>query len=460
MSLKNTATNIAEYCKLYAQFIVVGGVTLILSLRLFLFVDDYSVNLIYWDQWDFLTPLFEGRDDLWTLFSWQHGPHRQGIGCFIIKLVALVTDWNTRADAFSIAAVVVIACILALILKYRLFGSIGYSDVVIPLFVLNLNQFEIFIGTANISLSALPLVLLLLYSISWTIKNKLMRYGFVVILNTLMLFTGFGLIIYPITWFMFGLDMYQEWREGHRILNWISIGVTVLMLLPLLLFLIDYRFDSGVPCFRLSRNYLSQYPTFMSFMFAKYLRMDLLSATTVSKVGGAILIFTFVVIFFFHLYENIRKKTPQSSRIDMIILILIGYSLLFSASTAIGRICLGLNFAMSSRYMTLLIPAFLGLYFHLNNISGVRSRNISVMVMILVLTISLLPFSERDLRGIEFYSVKKENWKQCYLENTDWSYCNKIAKLKVYPFIDERLQDRMEFLKENQLNLFSDTENK
>ena len=459
MRLKNTATCIAEYIKLYAKFIVVGGVTLLLSLRLFLFVDDNSVNLLYWDQWDFMTPLFEGRDDLWTLFTWQHGPHRQGIGFLIIKLVALVTNWNTRADAFSIAVAVVVACILALILKYRLYGSFGYSDVVIPLLVLNLNQFEIFIGTANISLSALPLVLLLLYSIGWTINNKLIRYGFVVTINTLLLFTGFGLLIYPITLFLFGLDMYLEWRGGHRILNWISIGVIVLMLISLFLFLNDYRFDSGVTCFRLSRNYLTQYPTFMSFMFAKYLRLDLLSATTVSKIGGAILIFTLVIIFLFHLYEIFRKKALRNSKIDKIILVLIGYSLLFSASTAVGRICLGLNFSMSSRYMTLLIPAFLGLYFHLNNISSVRFRNISVLIMILVLTFSLLPFSERDMRGIEFYSVKKENWKQCYLENTDWSYCNKKAKLKVYPVVDERIQDRMEFLKENQLNLFSDTEN-
>ena len=40
---------------------------LALAIRLFAFVDRYAVNLLYWDQWVFLTGVFDGADS-WTLF--------------------------------------------------------------------------------------------------------------------------------------------------------------------------------------------------------------------------------------------------------------------------------------------------------------------------------------------------------------------------------------------------------
>src|SRR5262245_63453362 len=87
---------------------IVALLFLALSIRLFVFVDRYAVNLVYWDQWDFLQGLFDGAD-AWTLFRWQHGPQRQGIGNLIIAVIYSATGWNGRADGAASAVALMVA---------------------------------------------------------------------------------------------------------------------------------------------------------------------------------------------------------------------------------------------------------------------------------------------------------------------------------------------------------------
>ena len=67
-----------------------------LAVRLALFIDRYAVNLLYLDEWDFLPGLFDGAD-AWTLFRWQHGLQRQGLGNLITAVVLEQTGWNGKA---------------------------------------------------------------------------------------------------------------------------------------------------------------------------------------------------------------------------------------------------------------------------------------------------------------------------------------------------------------------------
>src|ERR1039458_9983618 len=78
--------------------IVVSTVFLAAAVRLVLAVWRYSVNLLFWDQWDFYTPLFQ-HASLGQIFNWQHGVHREGIGLVLDKLVLESTRWNSRAEA-------------------------------------------------------------------------------------------------------------------------------------------------------------------------------------------------------------------------------------------------------------------------------------------------------------------------------------------------------------------------
>lgn len=73
------------------------SVLVFVLLRWFFLINKYSINMLFWDQWDFLGALFENKGPC-ELFSWQHGPHRQGIGFFLTKIVADLSGWNTRVE--------------------------------------------------------------------------------------------------------------------------------------------------------------------------------------------------------------------------------------------------------------------------------------------------------------------------------------------------------------------------
>jgi len=88
-----TVAGVNRVFSLVAVVIAVVG----LGYRLFRFISEYGVNVLYYDQWDFLTPLFDGRGSLLTLFSWQHGPHREGLGLVLDAFLYPATNWNTRA---------------------------------------------------------------------------------------------------------------------------------------------------------------------------------------------------------------------------------------------------------------------------------------------------------------------------------------------------------------------------
>lgn len=83
---------------------LLGLAFVVLAVRLGHFVDRFAVNLVFWDQWDFLQGLFDDAS-LWELFRRQHGPHRQGVANLLIAGEYALTGWNGRADA-ALAAIV------------------------------------------------------------------------------------------------------------------------------------------------------------------------------------------------------------------------------------------------------------------------------------------------------------------------------------------------------------------
>src|SRR5262245_16026508 len=106
-----------------------------MAVRLAIFVNRYAVNLVYWDQWDFLQGLFDGAD-AWTLFRWQHGPQRQGIGNLIIAVIYSATGWNGRADAAASAVALIVAAAAGLWLVKRVCGPLRPWDAIVPLIFL------------------------------------------------------------------------------------------------------------------------------------------------------------------------------------------------------------------------------------------------------------------------------------------------------------------------------------
>lgn len=130
-----------------------------MGVRFFHLISQYAVNVLFWDPWDFDDATLFQQHSIWEMFRWQHGWHRQGLGALLQKLIEPRIHWNGRYEAFFLGAVIVAVAVLALLLKMRLYGAIGCSDVIIPLLFLTPLQYEALVWSPNPSQCSLPLLL-------------------------------------------------------------------------------------------------------------------------------------------------------------------------------------------------------------------------------------------------------------------------------------------------------------
>src|SRR5215831_5809662 len=101
MDGKGLPVQTARYRRIIVAAIAIAFT--VLGIRLYAFINRSAVNVMFWDQWDFLSGLFEGAT-AWRIFFWQHGPERQGLGGLLIKAVYVLSDWDDRAHAFASGA--------------------------------------------------------------------------------------------------------------------------------------------------------------------------------------------------------------------------------------------------------------------------------------------------------------------------------------------------------------------
>ncbi len=432
--------------------LAIAAVIATLGSRFFLVIWKYSINVFFYDQWEYLTPFFRHQPSLTELFFLQHGPHREGIGLFADKFLYPLTHWNARVDSFLIGGTIFAAMLLALRLKCKLYGKLSYSDLAIPLIFLTLQQYEMLVGSSNPACSGLPLLMMMLYCLALLGRNRLLRYSFVLLLNFLLIFTGYGLFMGAVTVGIFLLECYWSWRHMTSTpfaLPLAGLGVAAVSLAS---FFVHYTFSPGVDCFEIPHHHLLQYPRFMALMFAGFVVPRPLHVSWgMTLLGAAILLFV-VGIFCWHLLHLVKDARHDAHLIGVVLL---GYCLLFSANASVGRLCLGPQLAFSSRYVTLMIPAFLAIYFYLLSRSWHGKRNFVLALGVLL----LLPAAVRKpWADIRWYSEGKRNWASCYVRTENIHYCDQSANFWLHtPFEEIGLQEKLDYLKQHRLNLFSET---
>jgi hypothetical protein len=419
--------------------------------RFFALIDTYAVNLLFSDQWDIYDPLFR-EQGLWALFSQQHGPHRQGLGAIVIAIIAGLTQWNSRADAFTVGSIITGAMLAALYLKRRLFGALSITDAIIPLIFLTTTQYESLVITPNPAHGALPVLLVLLSALAWSLRHSLARYTAIVVLNFLLIFTGFGLFMGLITPPLLALDTYQQARD-RRGKAWVppfaALGAA---LASIYAFSIGYVFEPAIACFRFPHQRPLEYPWFVGLILARFLGVSYGPAMALASVLGSALLVLMVGVLIYHLIILARSGL-RDRYISMAIVLLIGYSLVFCANTAIGRICAGPGSSQSSRYMTLLIPAFFGLYIHLQTLRRAPVRY-AALALCAALLLPLPSHTRDDIQVTRGFTDGKLLWKACYLRTENIKRCDSEAKFLVYP-TSPALKERLAYLKQHQLNLFA-----
>ncbi len=418
------------------------------GVRLFRFIDRHAVNVLFWDQWDYLQGL-RRHVGLWDLFSWIHGPHRMGLGYLFIAAVYRASGWDNRAEAFATAGLFVVTLALALILKHRAVSPLTWADACIPALVLTTAQFEVFIGTPNAAHGPLPLFLVVLSPFLWLVPRGPLRALLGGALVLCAAFTGFAIFLVPGLIALFCLDALRA-AEGQAGGRWWDAAGAILSAAALALFFHGYRFASAAECFQFPDPRPLRYVPFAGLIVARPLRLVRLVpvarfigpacfvlAAGMATAGGALVL---------------RRTRTLLART---IFLFASFSTLFVLDSAVGRVCLGMGLALSSRYVPYVTPLWLAAWFALSSGASrsVLARRVAASVALaLLFDQALIP---DDVQTIRWYSEGKARWRACFLASGDESACNASTRFRVYPVEGAPQVEAMRrYLRDNRLNLY------
>jgi hypothetical protein len=432
------------------ESIVVLAAFAALSARLVVLISQYAVNVFFMDQWDFNEVTLFQKHSLWEMFRWQNGPHRQGLGAILSFLIDPLFHWNSRTESFLVGAIVILATGCALWLKRRLFGDFAFFDVCIPLILLTPLQYETLYITANLAHGPLPLLLVVLFCLAWTIANIYLRLSLVLLINFFAIHTGFGFFLGLITPaaifadYCLNLRFLQKGRRLFLISLLVSIG-------SLMSFFVNYHFETSVDC---SPNLFQSPLSYAQFLWLMYANTFAAKGTGVFAVSVGVVLFALVCAAIFVSVATLRTSASSDRTAHLIAAILLAFCLLFSANAAYGRSCLGIGVAQVSRYVIYMECGLLGLYFFLLKFPSSIFRK-AVLLVLTAALIGTIPIRQQDRAVMNFVRSAKINWKTCYMQFEEIRGCNHAVGYGVYPNTDRDLKGKLEFLKQTKQNLYA-----
>lgn len=426
---------------------------------LFYYIHTYSVNILYSDQWDFYDAFFFEKESWIELFYWQHGPHRQGISFILQKYLDQWSNWDSYYTCIAIGIFLTLSAYLYLITVRKITGQTSVFDAIIILAVLSPVQFELFTLTPNLSHGAFPAFLIALYVYCLTLPHQLIGYSLITIINLHLLFSGFGIFMGAITPILLLIQLiYAIQQNNKRYYLWYST-LLLFSFLSIYLFFINYTFLPLLSNPDIKPSIL-KYITFITIAFFKLLGFTKLTWYNIACAGFITLaIFTVLLHIVIIISKNIfNRKLTQLK--DIIIFILIGFSLLFIIYAAIGRVAIGVETGGASRYMPYLIPSLVGLYIYLiTNTTLTQNTSKKLLISYTLLVLSTFIFNDDNVRVMESFYLRKAIWKEVYLNTKDINQANKLSlNLPIYEFPQNtQLNKKLNWLNINKLNLFKDS---
>jgi hypothetical protein len=297
--------------------------------------------------------------------------------------------------------------------------------------------------------------MMMLYCLALLGRNRLLRYSLVLTLNFLLIYTGFGLFMGAVTIGVFLLECYWSWRRMTSVPFAQAFAGLFVACASLASFFVHYTFSPYVDCFEIPHNRGLQYFQFIALMFSSFVVPRPLHVSFGMTALGAAIFLVVLGVLGWHLRSLLKHARFDGHLIGTILL---SYCLLFAGNAAVGRLCRGLQMAYSSRYITLLIPAFLAIYFYLLSQSWRGKRNLVLALWILL----LLPAAVRKpWEDIRWYSNGKRDWANCYVRTENIHYCDQSANFLLHtPFEEIGLKEKLDYLKQHRLNLFSEADSK
>ena len=432
-----------------------GGTFVLALLRLYRLVANNAVDIPYGDQWDTLTPLFDGKGPLSAFFQ-QHGPHRLGLGGFVDWYLYQATGWDVRSESWACLVVLVLATVLAIGLSVRLRGRLSWHDAAFPLILLSPVSWETMLLTPFLAHSILPLFIVISLALAWASPAGKWQFTAIGLMGSMALFSGFGFCAALAT---FGLSLLQIARPAAASPSrlW-QLLPAALFLVSLGIFLYGYTWNPAVPGWRFPVPNWWDYARFPALMFTSLLSWRAITPLS-TAVGGVILALCLAAWIRATLFLLKRQESPRARAVWF----LITTTLLYAGFTAIGRLPTGIEAAFMWRYTPLMMPAICGLLLaaeektFLPQAVPYLRTGIGLLGLLLAGAIWSSPQSMHNAEAIAF---AKRTWVASYLKTRNLEAANAASTFWTYapnpgsPVVAERLH----WLDQHHFSLFRETE--
>lgn len=429
----------------------VGGIFAALAWRQLDLVNSHAVNVMYEDQFDIYQPMFLNLG-WWDTFALQHGPHREGVGLIVTRLLSLVSGWNSRWDAFAASILMIAAAALGLRLALR-FGVARNSILLaaVPFLFLNVHQYEIFVGAVNLSYGSMPMLLFMAYCVSWFLPRDVWRFAATGTLSFLLVFTGFGLFVGFLTPSLALVESVQAWRARERTRALLAFVALAVACLGWALFAKGYTFQPAVAGFRFPYEHPLEYAVFVGRMLGNFYGTEVLSSWQL--VVGLCVAAALLGISVWNGIRCIVDGIAQNRR-GVVLFCLSTFVLLFCANCAIGRVFTGAIAPLAPRYASLLIPGGLAIFLQLFTLRARRGYAwLSVAYLVLLIPGTSVRRAD-EIYGANWFADGRRSWSAAYLRTHDEAKANQISHFSIYP---APLGERLSYLEANDLNLFIPT---
>jgi hypothetical protein len=414
------------------------------SVRLLTYTRSYSVDMLFWDQWDFVEGLFRGADG-WTLFRWQHGPHRQGLGGLTIWAVFALTRWSVRAEVLASTLIVIAAAVLALITLWRLTRGASWTDATVPLLCLSPALAEIFVGASNPAHGPWPMLLVFGLAYAWTLHSPIARALSASMLGFLGTFTGFGFFVGLLNPVLFAAALLHAPEPRARMSALFGLGASVLTLVS---FFWGWQFFTAAPCFQFPHPRPYEYVSYTGLLLGHPLGMNRLGG--VRSLLAPTLALGSLALSGWALWRLFRYDSP----VERVVALLLGFTTIFALGTALGRVCFGVGTASTSRYVPYVVPGWVAVLIIVRLWVKGPERWALVTALLIFAAIRAFQTGAEDRMGREF-AEGKGRWAECYRERGDIEECDLAAGFRVYPDpAATGLKAKLNLLKERRLNLF------
>jgi hypothetical protein len=331
------------------------GATLALTALLpFLFVRAFGVNVLFWDQFEFVPTLarfYEGQLTLGDLTA-LHNEHRLFFPRLIMLGLAALTRYDSVAEMYFNAGLLAALGVVLLHLHVRTFGASGRSLLTflpVPVLLFTWRQHENLLWGWQLQITLCALCSVVSLWLLEGVRGLGARWVGATAAALVATFSfGSGVILWPVG---LGLLLWQGRREGR--LPWRATGAwAAVAAIAGVLYVWGYQRPPGHP----NPWHFLQSPVGSVYFLLSTLGSAAADHPSTAAAFGALLVAGAGVVL-----VELRRRRVASGPLPLAMGLLL-FAFISAVLVLIGRSGFGRDFSITSRYVTLTLFGFVGLH--------------------------------------------------------------------------------------------------